>query len=262
MDKFQNKYRIPSARLQSWDYGANGAYFITICTAHREHYFGEIVELPTVETPNLGVSTPTIVPTMQLSEIGKLAEQFWMEIPNHYHFIELGNFVVMPNHVHGILIINKNDNGLVDSVGLDGVVDSMDLVDSDGVVDLADSVGSVGSVGSVVETPNLGVSTEKPNTKTNAICNANVNVNANTNADANKTNRTAAATEKWKPNTIGSIVNQYKRICTINARKIHAGFEWQSRFYDHIIRDSAEFERIQNYIVNNPLNWKDDKFYG
>ena len=221
MDKFQNKYRIPSARLQSWDYGANGAYFITICTAHREHYFGEIVELgldATVETPNLGISTPTPVPTMQLSEIGKLAEQFWMEIPNHYHFIELGNFVVMPNHVHGILIIDKNDNGLVDSVD------------------------------SVVETPNLGVSTEKPN--------------ANTNADANKTNRTANASEKWKPNTIGSIVNQYKRICTINARKIHAGFEWQTRFYDHIIRDSAEFERIQNYIANNPLNWKDDKFYG
>ena len=90
-------------------------------------------------------------------------------------------------------------------------------------------------------TPNLGVS--------------------NANANAYNENRTAAATEKWKPNTIGSIVNQYNRICTINARKIHAGFEWQSRFYDHIIRDSAEFERIQDYIADNPLKWKEDKFY-
>jgi REP element-mobilizing transposase RayT len=267
MDKFQNKYRIPSARLQSWDYGANGAYFITICTAHREHYFGEIVELgsdATVETPNLGVSIPTTITKMQLNEIGKLAEQFWMEIPNHFPFIELGNFVVMPNHVHGILIIDKNDNGLAGSAGSVDSADTMDSVDS------------------VVETPNLGVSTEKPNAignanaiakpnanvnaivnaKPNAIGNTNVNVNANTNADANKTNRTANASEKWKPNTIGSIVNQYKRICTINARKIHADFAWQTRFHDHIIRDSAEFERIQNYIANNPLNWKDDKFYG
>jgi hypothetical protein len=59
MDKFNNKYRIPSARLQSWDYGANGAYFITICTQNREHLFGEILDtiVSIVETPNLGVST-------------------------------------------------------------------------------------------------------------------------------------------------------------------------------------------------------------
>jgi hypothetical protein len=50
MDKFKNKYRIPSARLQSWDYGANGAYFITICTQNREHFFGEIVDTSNVET--------------------------------------------------------------------------------------------------------------------------------------------------------------------------------------------------------------------
>jgi len=44
LDKFQNKYRIPSARLQTWNYGNSGAYFITICTKNRIHYFGEIVE--------------------------------------------------------------------------------------------------------------------------------------------------------------------------------------------------------------------------
>ncbi len=89
-DKFQNKYRIPSARLQTWDYGSNAAYFITICTKKREHYFGEIVN-----------------EAMQLNEIGKFAEQYWLEIAVHFSFIELGNFVVMPNHMHGILIIDK-----------------------------------------------------------------------------------------------------------------------------------------------------------
>lgn len=90
INKFQNKYRIPSARLQTWDYANNGAYFITICTKNSEHYFGKIENNE-----------------MQLSEMGKLAENFWLEIPNQFSFIELGNFIVMPNHIHGILIINN-----------------------------------------------------------------------------------------------------------------------------------------------------------
>ncbi|WP_218599498.1 transposase [Polaribacter sp. NJDZ03] len=96
MDKFKNKYRVSSTRLQSWDYRNNGAYFITICTANRKHLFGEIVK-----------KLPSNLPTMQLNEIGKLAEKYWMEIPEHFPFVELGNFVIMPNHTHGILIIDK-----------------------------------------------------------------------------------------------------------------------------------------------------------
>ena len=92
-DKFQNKYRIASTRLQNWDYGSNAAYFITICTKKRKHFFGEIINKE-----------------MQLNDAGKLAEQYWLEIPNHFPFIELGNFVVMPNHMHGILIIDKPHN--------------------------------------------------------------------------------------------------------------------------------------------------------
>jgi len=90
MDKFKNKYRIESARLKNWDYGSNGAYFITICTANRAHYFGDVQN-----------------EIMCLNEIGILAENYWAEIPKHFPFVELGNFVIMPNHVHGILIINK-----------------------------------------------------------------------------------------------------------------------------------------------------------
>jgi putative transposase len=89
--KYQNKYRIESARLKNWDYGSNGAYFVTICTKNREHYFGEIENKK-----------------MILSELGKVAYEFWEEIPNHFPFVELGNFVIMPNHLHGILIIDKN----------------------------------------------------------------------------------------------------------------------------------------------------------
>ena len=80
-EKFQNKYRIPSTRLKNWDYGKNGAYFITICTGNREHFFGEIVSVDNVNE-------------MHLNEIGKLADKFWSEIPKHFPFVELGNYVL------------------------------------------------------------------------------------------------------------------------------------------------------------------------
>jgi putative transposase len=97
--KFRNKYRIPSTRLQNWDYGWNASYFVTICTHKRKCYFGEVVN-----------------GNMILSEIGKMAEKCWMEIPNHFPFVKLDAHVVMPNHVHGIIIIDKPDG---DPVGID-----------------------------------------------------------------------------------------------------------------------------------------------
>lgn len=91
-EKFQNKYRIPSARAAWWDYSSNAPYFVTICTHHRIHYFGKVVD-----------------GAMQLSDIGKFAQQCWYEIPLHFPFAILDEFVVMPNHIHGIIIINKSD---------------------------------------------------------------------------------------------------------------------------------------------------------
>lgn len=93
MEKFKGKYRIPSARLQTWDYGSNGMYFITLCTKNRGHYFGEIVQTQLIA-----------------SQIGELAAKYWHEIPEHFPFVNLDEFVVMPNHVHGIIIIDKPDN--------------------------------------------------------------------------------------------------------------------------------------------------------
>ncbi|WP_396171351.1 transposase [Flavobacterium sp.] len=190
-NKFQNKYRISSSRLKNWDYGKNGAYFITICTGNREHYFGEIVS---VNDEN----------EMQFNEIRKLANEFWSEIPKHFPFVELGNYQIMPNHVHGILIIDKNN-----------VVDD--------VIDV------------VVETLHCNVSTDIKNERMAKI--------------------------SPKPGTISTIIRSYKSVVTKNGHYIHADFEWQERFHDHIIRDSESFEKIQNYIENNVANWKDDKFY-
>lgn len=93
-EKFQNKYRISSARLPNWDYGSHGLYFVTICTKDRINYFGEIAE-----TQN----TPSLKPT----KIGEVAFDNWIQLPKYYSFIELDEFILMPNHFHGILFINK-----------------------------------------------------------------------------------------------------------------------------------------------------------
>jgi REP element-mobilizing transposase RayT len=90
--KFKNKYRIQSARLPGFDYSSNGAYFITICTKNREHFFGEIID-----------------GKMQLSEMGEIAKDCWEQIPQHFPFVQLGAFVIMPNHVHGIIVVDKTD---------------------------------------------------------------------------------------------------------------------------------------------------------
>ncbi|MBN1927380.1 MAG: hypothetical protein JW798_16210 [Prolixibacteraceae bacterium] len=93
MEKFQGKYRIPSSRWQNWDYGSNAAYYVTICTRYHACYFGNIVLSPEK--------------TMQYSPLGSIAYQYWTEIPKHFPFVELDAFVIMPNHVHGIVVINK-----------------------------------------------------------------------------------------------------------------------------------------------------------
>ena len=142
---------------------------------------------------------------MQLNDIGELAEKYWLEIPKHFPFIELGNYQVMPNHVHGILIINK-----IGSLILNNDV--------------------------VVETLHCNVSTT-------------------TEKDEQMSKISPAA------GTVSTIIRSYKSIVTRESHLIIADFGWQSRFHDHIIRDSESFERIQNYIENNPKNWKEDKFY-
>ncbi len=91
---FQNKYRNGTFRLQSWDYSSEGMYFITICTKNSEPYLAADVN-----------------DTLQLKEIGKIAESEWFktaEIRPDMN-LELGAFVVMPDHIHGIIIIGSND---------------------------------------------------------------------------------------------------------------------------------------------------------
>ena len=82
-----------SPRLQGYDYSQNGAYFITICTHQRKHLFGS------VESHE-----------MNLTVAGKIAEERWYTLPKHHPNMECDLFVVMPNHVHGIILLFDDDN--------------------------------------------------------------------------------------------------------------------------------------------------------
>lgn len=240
MDKFRNRYRIPSTRLRNWDYGWNGSYFVTICVSNHNCVFGEIRN-----------------DEMVLSEIGELAKTYWIKIPEHFPNVYLNAFVVMPNHIHGIIIIDKPYFG-----------NKTTLNNVDNVV--------------IVNTPNLGVSTLSNNetTSNNEILGNNDTISNNettsncetitsaTNKNGIPNHETITigtignrANKNWKPGDIGVIINQFKRICTIDARKIDFGFAWQPLFHDHVIQDDRSFSRIRKYIINNPKNWKKDKFH-
>jgi REP element-mobilizing transposase RayT len=98
--KFQNKYRIPSARAVWHDYNG-GAYFITVCAKNREHLFGEIAHCR-----DGACTVSTNEPRMQLSEIGQYLTEIIQNTPEHCPYCDIPLFVVMPNHWHAIVMID------------------------------------------------------------------------------------------------------------------------------------------------------------
>ncbi|MFA5103655.1 MAG: transposase [Candidatus Margulisiibacteriota bacterium] len=100
MSLFKGRYRIETDRLKGWDYSSNGYYFVTICTKNRYPYFGEIKNVK-----------------MQLSEIGDIAKRCWNDIPDHFENVILDEYVVMPDHTHGIIVIDRAHNGRCNANG-------------------------------------------------------------------------------------------------------------------------------------------------
>ena len=209
MGKYQNKYRIESARAQWWDYGWNGAYFITICTAKRAHFFGEVDK-----------------GRMRLSPTGVIADILWHEIPRHIPFVELGDFVVMPNHVHGILILNR-PGGDVDRKPTAAAVETLHATSlpPDAIPDHMNTLHATSLPDFSPPPKNQWVASISP-----------------------------------KPNSVSTIVRSYKSAVTRHAHRLGLAHGWQTRFHDHIIRDDPQYQRIADYIFYNPANWENDKF--
>ena len=83
-------YKRKTHRLANWDYGSDGVYFITICCFDKQSYLGTVCNKKVV-----------------LSEIGAISSSYWLEIPDHFPHVKLDEFIIMPNHVHGIIILDK-----------------------------------------------------------------------------------------------------------------------------------------------------------
>lgn len=189
-EKFNNKYRISSTRLTEWDYGANAQYFVTLSTKEWEHYFGNVIDK-----------------AMQLSPTGKLAQKYWQAISDKFPFIELDAFVVMPNHIHGVIIIDKND----------------EYHDGDG---------------------RYAINRVSTTTTTTTTKHGDITGNKNP--------------MLW--DNLSRVIRWYKGRVSFELHKQNTGFAWQSRFYDHIIRNERSHRSIVEYILNNPLKWEKDNY--
>ena len=183
----REKHHRRSVRLKGYDYAGPGAYFVTVCAWNRECIFGDIIN-----------------GEMKLNEYGKVVQREWMNTVDIRPNVELDEFIIMPNHFHGILLIDGND-------GCD--------------------VGA-------------------------RRCLALYNTNANNRA----THRVAPTT--LHPNSLGSIIGQFKSIVTkqINRLGNTPGMPvWQRNYFEHVIRNEKELFMIRQYIRLNPVQWDIDQ---
>lgn len=169
-----------SIRLKGYDYSSNGAYFVTICTQNREMLFGSVDSMPVGVDPCVN----PLDPCMQLNDVGKMVNDWWLRISDKFAAVELDIFQIMPNHIHGIILINK---------------------------------------------------------------------------PGGQTHRSAP--------TIGTIIQWFKTMTTNNyinnIKKCNwMPFDkriWQRNYFEHIIRNEKDFDKISWYIENNPAMWDRDR---
>lgn len=180
-----------SIRLKGYDYSRNGAYFVTICSWNREFLFGEIA----------GVKAGK--PEMILNEYGEIVHDEWIKTGLIRKEIEIDEFIVMPNHFHGIVFIKGRGDRLVVPLAT-----------------IADSIHG---------RPPVAPTDERHGPR---------------------------------PKSISSFLAGFKSIATKRideSRQTPGAPVWQRNYYERIVRNEIEFNRICEYIVSNPANWNDDE---
>lgn len=205
MKDFKNKYRSQSNRLKHFDYTHGYWYYITICTKRKIKYFGNVVN-----------------GKMKLNRYGIIAHKFWEELPNHLP-VSIDYFIIMPNHMHGIIIL-ENEPEL-----------RRDLIHQ--------------------------VSDDKPGKDENELSKARDLINQIS------TNKKESSNHQWilmkqKGLQLGKVVRHYKaKVSREIRREIDDEFAWQSNYFEHIIRNDDDLNRIRDYIQKNPLKWEMDDYY-
>lgn len=205
-----------SIRLKGYDYSQKGLYFITICCHQRAHLFGKV---------GLDNEGKTI---MLLNQAGEIAKQCWEEIPSHFPNVNLHEFIIMPNHIHGIIeFVGANNH-------------SPELFENHHSPELIENHHS----SELIEFERAN--NHSPQRKIDEINRAK--------------NNSPQPTGTSK--TVGSVVRGFKIGVTKWFRQ--NGYEktiWQRNYYEHIIRNMNAYQRISNYIIENPKKWREDCFY-
>ncbi len=179
-----------SIRLNGYDYTQTGAYFVTVCMQNHECLFGEITD-----------------GQMVLNDTGRIVNDCWNNIPVHFPHVELDEFIIMPNHVHGIFVI----------VGANVGATHVDVTH--------------------IDVMHVGATHASPLQQTSTPCGP-------------------------KRHSVGAIVGSFKSAVTKRTNEIQntpGAKLWQRNYYEHIIRDENNMNRIREYIMNNPLKWESDR---
>lgn len=209
-EKFINRYRIESTRLPGWNYGEDGYYFITICTKNREFYFGDVL------CDNGGEWS------VALSPIGKIVRDELLNTPRIRSNVKLDVWVIMPNHIHVIIIIDNND-----------CRDALHASQEPTALHASHKTRGTSTYGYI---------------KRDA-CNASLR-------DGNVVYKNVFGPQR---NNLASIVRGFKSTVTKQCNELGYQFAWQTRYYDRIIRDERALYAVRQYIKINPQKWQRDR---
>jgi REP element-mobilizing transposase RayT len=196
------KHNRKSIRLKGYDYSQAGAYFVTICANNRECPFGEVID---------GV--------MMLNDAGLMIKSAWYELPRHYPGVDIDAVVIMPNHIHGILV-------LTDFVVGAGPRACPDDGQPQGVACPDD--GQPQGVACPDDGQPQGVA---------------------------PTMSLSDVVHRFKSFTTASYRHGVKK----NGWRPFKGKLWQRNYYEHIIRNDDESHRVRQYIADNPAKWHFDR---
>jgi REP element-mobilizing transposase RayT len=216
--------------LKGYDYSQPGAYFITICTENKICYLGNIVDGITISYP-----------------ISDVIRDIWQEIPAKFKGVELDAFIIMPNHVHGIVVIKKECRAMSQQADRynnenirEGLIHQIRIKDY-----IEDS-----EVSFINQTPINNFSKEN---KVGLI------------NQAPTKNQAFKRTKNWNlmqdsKQTVGKIIRYFKaKTAKIVHDRFFPSFQWQRNYYEHTVRSPRELDSIRGYIINNPLKWALDR---
>jgi REP element-mobilizing transposase RayT len=235
-----------SIRLQGYDYTQPGAYFITICAYQRECLFGEIQN-----------------GQMALNEYGRIAQACWEEIPRHFENVELDEWVVMPNHIHGIMVIV--DVGTTHSEGATqqaGTTHSEGATQQAGTTHLEGAIQQAGTTHSEGATQQAGTTHLEGATQQAGTTHLEGAIQQAGTTHSEGATHWVAPAKGPPPGSIGAIVGQFKSVVArrINASRNMSGAPvWQRNYHERIIRNERALYAIRQYIQNNPLKWTLDR---